>query len=102
MANFYTDIPELKFHLNNPMMERICQLKERDYAEKDNCDYAPVDYADALDSYHRVLDIVGDISANIVAPNAEGVDARARIIMTAAWITPAARWRTLRPWWTPA
>ena len=75
MANFYTDIPELKFHLNNPMMERICQLKERDYAEKDNCDYAPVDYADALDSYHRVLDIVGDISANIVAPNAEGVDA---------------------------
>ena len=31
MANFYTDIPELKYHLNNPMMERICQLKERDY-----------------------------------------------------------------------
>ncbi len=26
MANFYTDIPELKYHLNNPMMERICQL----------------------------------------------------------------------------
>ena len=28
MANFYTDIPELKYHLNNPMMERICQLKD--------------------------------------------------------------------------
>ena len=35
MANFYTDIPELKYHLNNPMMERICQLKERDYRDKD-------------------------------------------------------------------
>ena len=34
MANFYTDIPELKYHLNNPMMERICQLKERDYRDK--------------------------------------------------------------------
>ena len=33
MANFYTEHPELKFHLNNPMMERICQLKERDYRE---------------------------------------------------------------------
>lgn len=41
MANFYTDIPELKYHLNNPMMERICQLKERDYRDKDEFDYAP-------------------------------------------------------------
>ena len=42
MANFYTDIPELKYHLNNPM-ERICQLKERDYRDKDEFDYAPQD-----------------------------------------------------------
>ena len=75
MANFYKDIPELKFHLDNPMMERICQLKERDYADKDKYDCAPVDYADAMDSYDRVLEIVGDITANVIAPNAEGVDA---------------------------
>ena len=31
MANYYTDIPELKYHLNNPMMKRICELKERNY-----------------------------------------------------------------------
>ena len=42
-SNFYTDIPELKYHLNNPMMERICQLKERDYRDKDEFDYAPQD-----------------------------------------------------------
>ena len=35
MANFYTDIPELKYHLNNPMMQRICELKERGYEDKD-------------------------------------------------------------------
>ena len=29
MANFYTEIPELKYHLNNPMMKRICELKDR-------------------------------------------------------------------------
>ena len=27
MANYYTDIPELKFHLNNPMMKRIANSK---------------------------------------------------------------------------
>ena len=43
MANYYTDIPELKFHLNNPMMKRICELKERNYRDKDEFDYAPLE-----------------------------------------------------------
>ena len=75
MANFYTDIPELKFHLNNPMMERICELKERGYRDKDEFDYAPRDLDDALDSYDKVLEITGEITAETIAPNAEGVDA---------------------------
>ena len=74
MANYYSDIPELRFHLNNPMMERICQLKERDYRDKDEYDYAPQDYADALDSYDKVLEITGEITADVIAANAEGVD----------------------------
>ena len=74
MANYYSDIPELKYHLENPMMKRIVELKERDFRDKDEFDYAPVDYADAMDSYNKVLDIVGDITANVIAPNAEGVD----------------------------
>ncbi len=74
MANFYKDIPELKFHLDNPMMERICELKERGYRDKDQYDYAPQDYADALDSYDKVLEITGEITGETIAPNAEGVD----------------------------
>ncbi len=76
MANFYTDHPELKFELeNNPLMKRIVELKERDYADKDAYDYAPQNFEDALDSYDRVCDLTGDICANIIAPNAEAVDA---------------------------
>lgn len=75
MANYYNDVPELKFHLNNPMMERICELKERGYADKEAFDYAPVDYADAMDSYDKVLEITGEITGEVIAPNAEGVDA---------------------------
>ena len=76
MANFYTDHPEIKFQLeSNKLLERIAELKERNYADAEAFDYAPSDYADALDSYDRVCELTGDICANIIAPNAEDVDA---------------------------
>jgi len=74
MANFYTDNPELKHHLSHPLMEKIVALKERDYADADKYDYAPADFADAMDSYDRVLEVVGEICGDIVAENAEAVD----------------------------
>ncbi|MCQ2112559.1 MAG: acyl-CoA dehydrogenase family protein [Bacteroidaceae bacterium] len=75
MANSYNDIPEIKFHLDNPMMPHIVELKERGFADKDQYDYAPQDFEDAMDTYDKVLEVVGDINANIIAPNAEAVDA---------------------------
>ena len=75
MANYYSENPELRYHLNNPMMHRICELKERGYEDKDKYDYAPQDFADAMDSYDKVLEITGEITGEIIAPNAEGVDA---------------------------
>lgn len=74
MANFYIDTPELKHHLNHPLMKRIVGLKERNYADRENYEYAPVDFEDAMDSYDKVLEIVGEICGDIIAPNAEGVD----------------------------
>ena len=74
MANFYTDTPQLKHHLNHPLMKRIVELKERNYQDKEKYDYAPQDFEDAMDSYHQVLEIVGEICGDIIAPNAEGVD----------------------------
>jgi 3-(methylthio)propanoyl-CoA dehydrogenase len=75
VGNFYHDTAELKFHLTHPLMQKIVGLKERNYTEHEKFDYAPVDFEDAMDSYDKVLEIVGDICANTVAPNAEGVDA---------------------------
>ena len=74
MANYYTDHPEIGFHLNHPLMKRIVELKERNYADKENFDDAPVNYEDAIENYKRILDITGDVAANIVEPNAESVD----------------------------
>lgn len=74
MANYYTDHPEIAFHLNHPLMKRIVELKERNYADAATHAEAPVNYEDAIENYKRILDITGDITANIIAPNSEAVD----------------------------
>lgn len=74
MANYYTDHPELEFHLHHPLMKRIVELKERNFEDKNKYEDAPVDYNDAIDNYNRLLEIMGDITANIIEPNSESVD----------------------------
>jgi alkylation response protein AidB-like acyl-CoA dehydrogenase len=74
MANFYSDNKDLKFHLGHPLMNKIVELKEKGFIDRDKYDYAPINHEDALDSYDKTLEIVGDIAANIIAPNAESVD----------------------------
>lgn len=74
MANYYTDHPEIEFHLNHPLMKRVVDLKERNYVEKDQFEDAPVNYEDAIENYKRLLDITGDVTANIIEPNSEDVD----------------------------
>ena len=74
MANYYKDHPELSFHLQHPLMKRIVELKERNFADKEQYDDAPVDYEDAIDNYDKLLEIMGDIAANVLEPNSEEVD----------------------------
>lgn len=81
MANFFTDNEDLLFHLQHPLMKKIVALKERDFQDKDKYDYAPIDFEDAMDSYEKILEIVGEICGEIVAPNAESVDAEGPTIV---------------------
>src|SRR5574344_2019372 len=74
MANYYSNHPEIEFHLNNPLMKRIVDLKEKDYADAKDFADAPVNYEDAIENYKRLLDITGDVAANIIEPNSEAVD----------------------------
>ena len=74
MANFYKDNKALQYHLRHPLMEKIVGMKERDYTQSQEFDYAPVDFDDAIDSYDKILEITGEITAETIAPNAESVD----------------------------
>ena len=74
MANFYTDNKALQYHLRHPLMKQIVALRERDYTQSEKFDYAPLDFEDAMDSYERVLNIIGEVCGDIIAPNAKDVD----------------------------
>ena len=72
--NNYKDTPELKARMHSPLMERIVELKENFYAEAGKYDYAPADFADAMDNFDRVLELTGSVCDEVIAPNAESVD----------------------------
>lgn len=55
-------------------MKRIVELKERDFADKDKFDYAPVSYDDAIENYKRIVEITDEVAKNIIEPNSESVD----------------------------
>ena len=74
MANYYSDHPELEFHLSHPLMKRVVELKEKGYADAKQFEDAPVNYEDAIENYKQILDITGDIAANVIEPNSESVD----------------------------
>ena len=75
MANYYTDPPEIAFHLEHPLMKRLVELREKNYEDaQKGIDYAPVDFEDTIENYRRILEITGDVAANVIEPNSESVD----------------------------
>lgn len=74
MANFFTDNDDIQFLFSHIDLAEIAAEQEDNFAGADGDDCAPVDAADAIDNYRRILTIVGDVAANRIAPNAEHVD----------------------------
>ena len=74
MANFYKDNSDLKFQFQHPLMGKIVELKEDNFKDFGKYDYAPANVEDAIDSYDRVMEIIGEICGDVLAPNAEQVD----------------------------
>ncbi|MBP9018673.1 MAG: acyl-CoA dehydrogenase family protein [Rikenellaceae bacterium] len=74
MANFYRDNKDIQFQFSHPLMKKIIQLREQEFKDFGKFDYAPCSFEDALDSYDRVMDILGEICGDVIAQNAEEVD----------------------------
>jgi hypothetical protein len=74
MANFYRDNDDIQFHMRHLDLDRVIDLVEEGFKDKGLYDYAPASHGDARDSYDRVLDIVGGICGDYIAPRAAEVD----------------------------
>lgn len=75
MNNFYKDNDRLKRQMTHPMMKRIVALKEEGYTQSRKYRSAPENFNDAIDSYDKVMEVLGEICADTIAKNASDVDA---------------------------
>ncbi|TVQ37476.1 MAG: acyl-CoA dehydrogenase [Spirochaetaceae bacterium] len=74
MENFLRDNEDILFHLEHMDLDRIIRLRENDFKNEEGAPYAPTDIADAKDSYFKVLDMIGKICAETLAPRAAEID----------------------------
>jgi len=76
MGNFFDDNEDLRFLFDRLDLATIAREQEDGFVQDNGGDaYGPVDEEDAVDNYHRILTIVGDVAANSIAPRAGQVDA---------------------------
>lgn len=75
MANFFLDNDDIQFLLDRLKVEELAELQEAmaPGGEEDD-DYGPENPADAVDNYRRILEILGQVAADNIEPNAEQVD----------------------------
>ena len=74
MENYFTDNEDIQSYLNDVRFKDIFELREKGYTENHTYPFAPEDFEDALDNCHRVLSLVGQLSAEILAPAATDTD----------------------------
>jgi len=74
MPNFFADNRDILFHFNSLDLREIVPLIESNYTEAREFSHAPVNYEDAMENYRKVLEVVGDLAGNSIAPRAAGVD----------------------------
>ena len=73
--NYYSDNKKvLRHYLSHPLMKRIVAMQERDYTQTAQYNYAPVDFDEAVEGYEKVLELVGELCAEVIAPNAMEVE----------------------------
>jgi alkylation response protein AidB-like acyl-CoA dehydrogenase len=72
--NFFTDNPDLQYHLDRIGLEEVVEILEDGYRYQQEYPAAPRSYADAQDNYRLLLTLLGEICAVHIAPRAAEAD----------------------------
>ena len=74
MGNFYRDNDDIQFLFKHLDLGEIAAYAEEGYKNAGQFDSAPKDAAEAILNYDMVLDALGKLSADFIAPRSEEVD----------------------------
>ncbi len=74
MPNFFSDNTDLLFQFDRLDLQEAVKILENDYTFSKQYDSAPKNYQEAEENYRGALELLGDLSANFIAPRAMGVD----------------------------
>ena len=74
MPNFYRDNDDIQFLFSHIDLRELAAACEENFKFAAEFDYAPADADEAVRNYEMVLDSLGRLSADFIAPRAEDVD----------------------------
>ena len=74
MANFYADNDDIKFLFKHMDVARLAGIVEEGFKFAGEFDFAPASAQDAVDNYQRILNSIGEIAGERIAPTAEETD----------------------------
>ncbi|MHC4770373.1 MAG: acyl-CoA dehydrogenase family protein [Planctomycetota bacterium] len=74
MGNFYTDNDDIQFLFRHMNLAKVADLQEEKYKHAGQFEIAPANADEAITNYDMVLDSLGELSADFIAPRSEDVD----------------------------
>jgi len=80
MGNFYKDNEDIQFLFRHIDICRLAEICEEDFRFASEFDYAPANADEAIQNYELVLDSLGQLAADFIAPRAEEVDRQGNIL----------------------
>lgn len=72
--NFFLDNLDLQFHLDKLDLQEVVNLKEKGYSNVGKYPSAPRHYEDAKDNYRLLLEVLGEVCGELIAPRAAEAD----------------------------
>ncbi len=76
MANFFNDNEDILFLFEHIDLAELARIQEEGFQGTDRHQYdiAPEDEAETVENYRRILEIIGQVAGEMIAPNAEQID----------------------------
>jgi 3-(methylthio)propanoyl-CoA dehydrogenase len=89
MTNFYRDNDDIQFLFKHIDLGNLATICENGFKFAGEFDYAPADADEAIQNYDLVLDSLGQLSGDFIAPRAEDVDRKGNTLNEDGTVTYA-------------